>query len=197
MSTKNLTGECQQCGGHFEFPAESAGATGECPHCGQQTECVLASPPEEASPMRAKAILFTVIALVILVGGLIAAQLAVRRAERMVGRKSGAAAANLAQKSAPQTNPFAGQNFRVSAVTLETTPGTKLVHATGSVVNLAQRQRFGVRIELELLDAAGRLVATASDYTSIVEPGAEWNFRAPVTDGRAVSARVTSVRETK
>lgn len=197
MSTKNLTGECQQCGGQFEFPAEAAGATGECPHCGQQTECILAAPPEEESPIRSKAILFTVIALVILVGGLIAAQLAVKRAERMVGRKTSTPPAGAAQTTPAENNPFANQNFRVSAVTFEATPGTRLVHARGSVLNLARQQRFGVKIELELLDAAGKALATASDYTSVIEPDAGWNFRAPVMDGRAVSARVSSVRETK
>jgi hypothetical protein len=138
-----------------------------------------------------------VVALLILAGGLVAAQLAVRRAERMAGRKPGAAAANPAPTSASATNRFASQNFRVSAVALETMPGTRLVYATGTVVNLAPRQRFGVRVELELLDAAGLPVATATDYASLLEPGAAWPFRALVTDDRAVRARVTSVRETK
>lgn len=193
MSTKNVQGECQQCGGLFEFPAEAAGVVGECPHCGQQTECVLAAPPEERSPLRTKAIVFTVIALVILVGGLIAAQVAIKRAERMVGRK---ADANSSRPAEPR-NPFAARNFKVTPVFLETTPGTKLVHARGTVQNLSNQQRFGVKVELELLDAAGKTLATTSDYVSVFEPKSDWNFHAPVTDPKTVSARVTEIIETK
>ncbi len=32
-----LSGQCQQCGGEFDFAASDAGAIGECPHCGKDT----------------------------------------------------------------------------------------------------------------------------------------------------------------
>lgn len=197
MSTKSLQGECQQCGGLFEFPAEAVGVMGECPHCGQQTECVLAAPPEEKSPIRTKAITFMVIAVVILTGGLIAAQLALKRAERMVGRKQGTQTSGATPNQPVTTSPFAAQSFRVSLVTLETTPGTKLVHAQGAITNLTNRQRFGVKVELDLFDAAGKPVATASDYVGVIEPNAEWKFSASAVEARAASAKITAIKETK
>lgn len=190
MNTKNIQGECQHCGGHFEFPAEAAGVVGECPHCGQQTECLLATPPEESSPIRGKVTVFAVIAALILVGGWIGIQMALKRAERLAEKKSPPPVAEPA-------NPFAADNFRASTVTLESTSGSKLVHAHGTVVNLANRQRFGVKVELELLDASGKPIGKASDYTGVVEANAEWKFRAPVIATKAASAKIVSIKETK
>ena len=193
-TTKNLNGECQHCGGAFEFPAESAGLTGECPHCGQPTELLLATPPEEKSPAQTKAILYTVVAIVILVGGLIGAILALKRAQRLVGQPH----AEQAKATAPKPpDPFAVQEFRVSAVTLETTPGTKIVHARGSIINTAKQQRFGVKVELDLFDASGKWMASSSDYTGVIEASAEWKFSAPVLEAKAASAKIAAIKETK
>ena len=95
------------------------------------------------------------------------------------------------------TDPFATQNLRVSAITLETTPGTKIVHARGSIVNTATQQRFGVKVELDLSDIAGKWVASSSDYTGVIEPNAEWKFSAPVIETKATSARIAVIKETK
>jgi len=196
MSTKNLSGECQHCGGRFEFPAEAAGLTGECPHCGQATDCLLAAPPEEKSPAQTRAVIFTVVAVVILVGGLIGAFVALKRAQRQFGRKEAQTQASALSPPKP-ADPFAAEGFRVSTVTLETTPGTKLVHAQGSIVNTTNRQRFGVKVELELFDAGGKWLAKATDYKDVIEPNAEWKFRAPVVEKKAASAKVAAIKETK
>src|ERR1041384_7114944 len=50
--TKYLKGECGQCGGHLEFPAEATGLTTDCPHCGKPTELLLARPREEPAVSR-------------------------------------------------------------------------------------------------------------------------------------------------
>ncbi len=82
--TKLLQGECQLCDGRFEFPADAAGTTATCPHCGKPTELMLAAPPQERTvPVRT--IIYTVITIVILVGGLIAAIVALKRAEKLTG----------------------------------------------------------------------------------------------------------------
>ena len=197
QTTKNLAGECQHCGGRFEFPAEAAGLTGECPHCGRQTECLLAAPPEEKSPAQTRAIIYTIVAVVILAGGLIGAFAALKRAQRQFGWKPAAQPQATAVNAPKPADPFAQIGFRVSAVTFETTPGTKLVHAGGSIVNTAHRQRFGVKVELELFDAAGQQVGNASDYKDVIEPNAEWKFSAPVVEKRAASAKVTAITEAK
>lgn len=90
--TKFLTGQCNKCGGTLEFPAEAVETTADCPHCGEPTELMLATPAEErAVPVRT--IVYTVITILILVGGLVAVIIALKRAERMSERKSSTPAA--------------------------------------------------------------------------------------------------------
>lgn len=83
--TKQLNGQCKECGGSLEFPAEAVGTTADCPHCGKPTELLLALPPQERA-VPAKTILYTVITIIILVGGLIAALVLLKRAERLRDR---------------------------------------------------------------------------------------------------------------
>src|ERR1700690_231089 len=47
--TGYLKGQCQNCGGHLEFPAAGIGTTVDCPHCGVQTT-LISNPPEVAAP---------------------------------------------------------------------------------------------------------------------------------------------------
>src|SRR6478736_176129 len=84
--TKFLRGECQHCHGHIEFPAESAGLSTDCPHCGKQTDLLLALPKEEPIIPRAT-IVYTLIAVIILVAGLAGAIIALKMAERKVAHK--------------------------------------------------------------------------------------------------------------
>ena len=195
MTTKDIRGECQHCSGQFDFPAEQAGLTGDCPHCGQPTELLLATPPEVASPVKAKAIGFTIVAIVILVGGLVGAQFAIKRAQRMVGRDV-APVPTAAQPPKP-ADPFAAQNFRTTPVTLVAQPGSKLVYAQGALVNTGNQQRFGVKVEIDLFDASGNRLAGASDYIGVIEPNAEWRFRALVVETKAASAMIVAIKETK
>lgn len=194
-TTKDIRGECQHCGGQFDFPADQAGLTGNCPHCGQPTEFLLATPPDVASPARTKAIVFIVIAVVIGVGGLIGTQLAIKRAKRMVGQ--GEPPAPVVAQPPKPTGPFAAQNFQVSPVTLENAPGSKLVYARGAITNTVKQQRFGVKVDLDLFDTNGVRIGGASDYTGVIEPEAEWKFRAMVVDAKATSAKVAAIKETK
>ena len=152
-------------------------------------------PPEETSPTRTKAIVFTAVAVVILVGGLIGAIVALKRAQRIVGQHPAAAPPN--NSPAKPDDPFAAQEFRVSAVALEKTSGSKLVHAQGAIANTANRQRFGVKVELDLFDANGKWIANASDYTGVIEPNSEWKFRALVVESKAASAKIAGIKETK
>lgn len=193
--TKDIRGECQHCGGQFDFPAEQAGLTGNCPHCCQPTELLLATPPDVKSPIRSKAVLFIFIAVMIGVVGLIGAQLAVKRAKRMVGLEETPVV--VAALPPQPTGPFAAQDFQVSPVTLESAPGSNLVYARGAITNTAAQQRFGVKVELDFFDAGGQRLGTASDYTGVIEPAAEWRFRAMVVDAKATSAKIAAIRETK
>jgi hypothetical protein len=80
-------------------------------------------------------------------------------------------------------------------VSIEKAPDSSLRYAVGTLHNRSERQRFGVQIELELLDAAGGKAGAAKDYRAVLEPGADWSFRALVLEPKAATARVAAVRE--
>src|SRR5260370_38148591 len=84
--TKYLKGECSECGGHVEFPAEAAGTTIDCPHCGKPTELLLAAPPEEPSVPR-MTIVWTLVAVLVLALGLAGARAALNRAQKWATRQ--------------------------------------------------------------------------------------------------------------
>lgn len=73
--------------------------------------------------------------------------------------------------------------------------GSRLVYVTGVLKNDSDHQRFGVRVELDLLDAATNKVGTATDYRQMLEPRATWQFRALVTDRRATATKLAGVKE--
>lgn len=73
--------------------------------------------------------------------------------------------------------------------------GSRLVYVTGILKNDSDHQRFGVRVEFELLDATTNKVGTATDYRQMLEPRATWQFRAIVTDRRATAARLAGLKE--
>jgi hypothetical protein len=70
-----------------------------------------------------------------------------------------------------------------------------LNYAIGTLRNTLAKRRFSVRAEVELLDDAGQRIGLASDYTPVVEPNAEWQFRAMVLKGTPAAGRVSRIRE--
>jgi len=190
--TKNLHGNCEHCGNLIEFPAEQAGETATCPHCRQETALHLAAPPEEKSPLKTRALVFVIIALVILIGGVIAAQLAINRAKRMTGQSAKPVSQT---PPASPADPIAQAGFQVSPVTLEKTGGSSLVYAVGTVNDITNRKRFGVQIAIGLFDREGRPCGSAKDYQANLDAGGRWKFRALVIEKTAVSAKVISVKE--
>jgi len=196
-STKYLKGECQQCRGHIEFAPEAVGTTTECPHCGQTTELLLALPPTE-SLLPTKAIVYTIIAIVILVGGLIGTQIALNRTKQLVEQQNAAASSappKPATPPAPRDSKLTNA-FRVSTIKLEKMPGTSVVHAVGTVRNESNRRRFGVRVQLDLFDSAGARVGAATDYCpQVLEPKTEWSFAATILMSGATSAKLASITE--
>ncbi|MBE0544395.1 MAG: hypothetical protein IH623_23890 [Verrucomicrobia bacterium] len=194
--TKILMGDCQHCGGRVEFPAESVGLTAECPHCRQHTELFLAAPPQ-TSTVPVKTIVFAIIALLILVGGWIGTQMALKRAQRLTERAN-AASANAAAQPASAATPSEvalPAGFRVSAIMLEKTSGSSQVYAVGLLRNDTDRQRRGVKVELDLFDASGRRVGAATDTLPMIEPRAEWRFKARVVEADATAAQLKAIRE--
>ncbi len=192
---------CQKCGGHLEFPPASAGETIACPHCGEPTTLVANDSTSAATGKNpattGRNILIIISATLIL--ALIAAGIFF-----LSQKTSPSVAPPVVQPARPMpTNPvvrtdFSRLNdFNVGPVTLKKTEGSGLVYAVGIVQNDSDRQRFGVRIQLDVLDAADNKIGTASDYLSVLEPHKEWPFRALLTEPKAVKAKPVAIDEQK
>ena len=85
-TTKPILGECQHCGRTLEFPAEHIGLMAPCPHCGQQTELMLATPPDEPLVPR-RVIVWTAITVGLLIAGLVFVLVQLKRFERQAAEK--------------------------------------------------------------------------------------------------------------
>jgi hypothetical protein len=196
--TKYLKGECAHCGGHIEFPALSAGTVADCPHCGKPTELLLARPKEEPT-IPTKTLVWTIIAAAVLILGLAGTLYALHLAKKRIVVKSGAlAATNAIAKPPIETNALANTGFKAGNVQLEKAKGSSLVYATGTLKNMENRQRFGVKVELDLFDAGGKKIGEASDYQSVIETNGEWQFKALVVDSkRTASGKIRDITETR
>lgn len=199
--TKYLKGACQHCGGHLEFEADHIGMTVPCPHCQQETELSLLPAPEEPAIPR-RTLVWTAIAVLVLGVGFGAALVALRRAQRWAESHRHPPAAEAtpvppleAATSTTVTNTSADTELSASEVVLQKTPGSSLVYAVGTVRNPSPRQRFGVKVELDLFDANGVKIGSATDYRQLLEPGTQWDFKALVVSPKATSAKVAAVKE--
>lgn len=179
---------CQHCEGPLECPVEAAGQMLACPHCGQPT---LLAPADTAPKSKAK--LFVIPGVLIAIVGLAMVLFRLRSTPAPVTEPP-APVANPTE--IPADNPFASSGWQVSDPRLEQTPGSSIVHATGKLLNQTDRRRFGVKVRLDLMDAAGQPVGSASDYQGLIEAHAEWTFRALVVGTRAVAAKVAAIEET-
>ena len=83
------------------------------------------------------------------------------------------------------------EDFSVGKIALRKIQGSSLVYAVGTVKNTVDRQRFGVRIQLNLLDEQDRNIGVVSDYVSVVEPNKDWQFRALLMPTQKGVAKVT------
>ena len=123
------------------------------------------------------------------------ADIALKRAKRMPAEQEDFSSKTSKPVPGVALDQFALDGFSVSPVMLGKGQGSAVVHATGSISNMTCRQRFGVKVEVELYDAAGVKVGVASDYQKVVEAGAEWVYRALVVETKAASAKVITVNE--
>ena len=93
------------------------------------------------------------------------------------------------------TQPKKLDDLNVGNPALEKAKSGSLVYAVGVLKNDSDHQRYGVRVEFELVDATGKTVGKASDYKDVIEPRKEWRYRALVLTKKAASARLVSVNE--
>lgn len=210
-SSDFVKGACRQCGGHLEFPASAAGTTITCPHCGWPTELEspLLPPKPAEKPPRTPGMgglwLGVIVGVVVIAAGLAGGFFYWQKTNQANGSSSKPPPAIVSNtptvlappkpptpKSKPQieTNDFAIMPFK-----LDKTAGSSLVYVTGTVENTSDRQRFGVKVSFGLFDDNDNPVGLATDYQSLIEPHAEWHFKALVMESKATSAKFNSVAE--
>ena len=197
---KYLKSTCAHCGGHIEFPADGIGSVVPCPHCGWETELRLDAPANEAEvPSRSRkwivaGLIILLVGIVGVIGALVVAKNVARKAQQQRSAKPATPVAPANPKPAPAANTI--NDFAVSDVKMEKKPGSTLVYASGTLRNMTDKPRFGVAVEIELLDSTGAKIGSAKDYNKdALEPRAEWTFRALVVAKQAAKARVVTVTE--
>ena len=95
-----------------------------------------------------------------------------------------------------EKKPKSPADLKIGNVEIDQPKGSGLRYAVGTLKNDSDHSRYGVTIEVTLFDKSSQpLPAKASDYLQMLEPRKEWRFRALVVDSKAVSAKVSSVRE--
>jgi hypothetical protein len=94
---------------------------------------------------------------------------------------------------APPPDPWHG--LMAGPVTLEKAENGELFYAVGMLRNQSNRQRFGVKVDLDLLDDQGEKVGSATDYTPSIVPGQEWKFKALVMERKTARAVLVNVTE--
>jgi hypothetical protein len=200
---KYLKCSCVHCGNHIEFPQTAVGETVACPHCGQSTE--LTDAAQAKRPSRRIGLGMISMIAVLLIAGTGAGIWVSRQRKQETLPAATAPAAKAAETPAVTPAQPAAQaaeqpkkspdDLKVGAIELEKTKGSSLVYAVGTVKNDSDFQRFGVRIELNLMDKKGDRIGTAKDYIGILEPRHDWQFRALIPDSKAVAAKVASLKE--
>lgn len=203
--SKYLKCACAHCQGPIEFPAEGIGESIPCPHCGALTELVLATPDEAPAPTSRHLKWFLIGGGILIVGTVaaiallfLANHLARRTREQQQVRPRVEADARSKPgrvKKSLNADTATMQDFEFSSVAVGAAPGSTLVYASGTLKNATDRQRFGVAVELELQDATGAAAGTAKDYAAVIEPRAEWKFRALVVPKNVTRARITKITE--
>jgi hypothetical protein len=195
-----LKGECLQCGGHLEFPANAAGQTISCPHCGQPTELVAPALPNKTRASGRIGLGIGVAAC--LVAGLAGGFLYWQKAGQ--GGSSATNPLPITESNTPApviTPPKPDQiltnDYAILPFKLERTTNSSLVYVTGTIRNMSDNQRFGVKVEFGLFDTNDSAVGSATDYQQVLEPHGEWRFKALVISSKAVSARLNSIAEEK
>lgn len=192
---------CQRCGKHIEFPSNGVGVTIDCPHCGKQT--VLGVSTDSPAAKSKKTLWVALCLAMVVVVGALGAFLWTQKV-----KSKEAAVAPIPKPAVKAVTPRESANnspaleitaapaetvddFSISKIKLQKMQGSSLVYAVGSAKNAIDRQRFGVKIELNLLDEQDHNIGVVSDYVSVVEPHKDWQFKALLLPTQTKAAKVT------
>lgn len=196
-----LKGACLQCGGPIEFPAHAVGTQTDCPHCGWSTEMQPSDPslipaaeiPETPPALKKGAGLWIWIGIAGAI--LISAAAGAAFYFKWPGLHHSPMGTNA---PAPlEIAPVAPipEGLVISRVKIEPTKGTSLVHARGTVHNRSAQPRYGLKVEVQMLDAQGAALGLGSDYIDVLEPNAQWEFKVLVINPKTARASLHRLTE--
>ncbi len=78
---------------------------------------------------------------------------------------------------------------------LEQRRGSDLVMAVGDIENASQNVFHGLTVAVDLLDASGAKIGTATDYSVELGPRETWHFLAKVTNPKVASVKFATIKE--
>jgi len=173
----------------------------DCPHCGWQTELSVPEPARSEEPAAKKRrALGWKMALILVFSTATAiglSQWQKGKAHRLApSQVISSSNSTVIAKTAAGPN-FSTNDLSISSITLEKAKAGSVVYAVGTIKNELDRQRFGVRVELDLFDGDGVKIGTAPDYLSILEPKKEWRFKALVLEKKATSAKLAAIKSSE
>lgn len=178
------------------------GQTIDCPHCGQATMLAEApaAPPAAGRRLMLVGIFVTMVVILnvlaaiwfLFLGGEAAKPMATPAVALTVKPTNAVVVADQLKPGETLTNDLV-----VTAGQLVPTPGSSLVYVTGQVRNQASRQRFGVKIRFDLLDADGQVIGQATDYQGTFDPHGEWQYKAMVMVPKVAAVRWAGIAEEK
>lgn len=196
---------CGKCGGHIEFPSNGAGMTINCPHCGKET--VLGVAGNAPVIRKSNKALWITLGLMAVIAGAVAAFIWPQKPKaKAVADPVKTLAADVVPVantnkvesqpiSEPEPASDAINDFAVGKISLQKVPGSGLVYAVGTAKNTVDRQRFGVKIQLNLLDENDKNIGVDSDYVSVVDPHKAWQFRVLLTHPHVAKVTVADIKE--
>jgi ribosomal protein S27E len=209
---------CKECGNHIEFPATSARDTVPCPHCGEWTELVTpedADQEEKTTSIKLTTLLLWVgLPLLVIIGVVVIGRhktasshtptpppVAVKPVAPPIIKAAPAptnaepAVEPVVTQAPGPPRPKSHADLKTSEITLEKSKEGNLSYAVGTVKNDSDHQRFGLRIEVDLISVKGSRIGVAKDYLAILEPHKVWHFHALIAEPKVVAARLASLKE--
>ena len=191
---------CRNCGRHIEFPSNGAGMTVPCPHCGKETMLgVSASAP---IPNKSNKALWVKVGVAVVIIGAVVAfiwpqkqKVAAATPPPKVVAAPVVPVVNTNKPVSPTPVANIINDFDVSKISLQKMAGSGLVYAVGTLNNTQERQRYGVKIELNQLDEKGQNLGVVSDYVSTMDSHQEWQFKAILTSPHVAKVTVAGIRE--
>jgi hypothetical protein len=206
---------CKECGNNIEYPISAARTTVVCPHCGQWTELLgpETESKEEGVRIGMVPLIGGVVVLISIIGGGVWWKHKPRSpADNTAGNPPPKiVAAPIPKPAPPRIDPSnqvatpappkgppkakSPDDLKIGDIELEKTKGSSLVYAIGAVTNDSEYDRYGVRVELDLLNNKDVKIGTAKDYKDYLGPHQNWQFHALIPEPKTVKAKLASIKE--